>query len=208
MRRNTLSRCSSSVFFLASSMSDLSVRDQLYLHAGRCITAWNHVENETLQLLEYAFSRDGYSQVETSVGYWSVVSFEARRKWCDSVVSYRLKSPPYDDLRARWANLTGRLQKKARKRAEVAHGTVIGITEPQDRALSYYLVPFYHKRQNDFNMLPHAEYHENRFSDFVKHVSVEELKHREQSFTKLRHDMSDFREDWRSKDEETGFYAL
>lgn len=186
-------------------MTEISLRDQLFLNVGKCLTAWNHVENEILGLIEYAHSLDGVVGIETSVGYWSVISFDARLRWCDSIITYRLRPPPYSELSTRWRSLKDKVHKKAQKRAEIAHGSVITMMERGESDFTDYFVPYYNQRRTQFNLKYSDELHVSHFPTDAKHLKVSDIEARTASFSKARQDIRKFLEDWRAKDIETGY---
>jgi hypothetical protein len=192
-------------------MSELSLKDELYLNVGRCLTAWNGIEEQVLYLIEYAHS-DEKAQSNGSVGfaYWAVVSFEARLKWCDAVVKFSMRYHTHNELASRWNALKDKLSKKARKRAEIAHGSVVSVHEdaffkgPRNPEGSTAFVPFYHRKRLDHSMRSVAEHVEGKsVFETTGHLSVEELKARKESFVRLRREVADFQRDWMLKDKET-----
>jgi hypothetical protein len=189
-------------------MSELSVRDQLFLNVGKCLTAWNNVENELLIILEYALSQDLHStRIEVSIGYWSVVSFEARLRWCNSVMAYRLRFKTYSELMTRWNALHNKLSKKNKKRAEIAHGSVIRAYEQGVEGFSDYFIPYFHKRRTDYLLLAREEFHKTHFATHAKHLTVEDMKHRCKGFDQLSEELRNFTMQLQAKDVETEFHA-
>ncbi|MER8816312.1 hypothetical protein [Mesorhizobium sp. M0965] len=186
-------------------MVALSNQDQLFLNVGKCLTAWNMVEERVLNLLEYAHQRGGFGIAEINVGYWAVVSFEARLKWCNAVVSFRTRGDNYKELAETWNALNNKLIAKARKRAEIAHGSVINVKPSSASEFTSHFVPFYHKRRLEHTLQPHDTYVQ---SDFIKDTTtlrVSEIKARTQSFKQVRQSLAEFQTAWIKKDIETGF---
>jgi hypothetical protein len=189
-----------------SGMSDLSIADQLYLNVGKCLTAWNRVEEHVLYLIEYANTTGGYTTPDISVGYWAVVSFEARLKWCDAVVSFSTRGDAYSDLARRWNALENKLREKARKRAEIAHGSVVSLREAGHQAPQTHFVPYFHRRKLEHQLRPLAEHQISpEFFKNIATLSVENLTERVESFLRLRRELVNFQTDWMSKDKETGY---
>jgi hypothetical protein len=189
-------------------MAELSVRDQLFLNVGKCLTAWNNVENELLIILEYALSEDLHSvRAEVGIGYWAVISFEARLRWCNSVLSYRLRGKAYAELLAQWNTLHNKLHKKSQKRAEIAHGSVVTTMERGKTDFSYYFIPYFHKRVLDYHALPREEFHKAHLPTHAKHLAVADMEQRRISFDKLSEELRDLTMQLQKKDVETGFHA-
>jgi hypothetical protein len=186
-------------------LSELSVADQLYLNVGKCLTAWNRIEEQVLYLIEYAHSDErGVSNGSVMVGYWAVVSFEARLKWCNAVVGFSLRLDTHADLATRWNALNNKLITKARKRAEIAHGSVVTIREAWQTEAQTHFVPYYHRKRVEHMMRPLAEHlSKPAFFESTATLSVDELKERAESFSRARRDVVDFHRDWLQRDKET-----
>lgn len=189
-------------------MPELSESDLLYINVGKCLTSWNRIEEEVLGLVSYCCSLDWAEPMELSVGYWAVVSFEARLKWCSSVTSLRTRGTEYSELNATWRNLDTQLTKKAKQRAKVAHGSVVGFIDPKTSKRSTYLIPYFHAKQTQFNTLPHTEAIKGKFTDFAETVTAKDLSDMRLRFETLRTELWNFRLDLRGKDIETGRLEL
>lgn len=185
-------------------MSDDPERDRLFLQVGRTLTAWNEIEEGVLSLLEYAHSHNGIVGPEISVGYWAVVSFEARLRWCNSVVELRTRFVGYEELAAEWKTLANQMTAKARKRAEVAHGSVKSIYDAR-RNLVDLFVPYFHKQMMEFRFLPYDRHIATPLEKHLKSLSLSDLKAREDSFRRVAHRLQRFRRDWGEKDKQTGY---
>lgn len=200
IRFKTSSPSTKSCSFLVSLMSEPSPENRLYQEVGKCLSTWNRIEAELLRLLDYAHSYDGHGHIETELGYWAVVSFEARLKWCSTVLAFRLKSHP--ELLSRWNSLSSRISEKAAKRAEIAHGTVVLTTN------GCFFIPYYFKRWADYwSQTPELDepvYLPDEFFPFAKSLTETEINGRSQSFKLLRRDMVQFLEDWIDHDIEAG----
>jgi hypothetical protein len=183
-------------------MAATSERDQLFMQVGRTLTAWNHIEEELLYLLEYAHSSDGIVGAELSVGYWAVVSFEARLKWCSAVVAFRTRFPAYGDLSSEWNALSNYLIEKARKRAEVAHGSVKSITDEKNRLVNCF-VPYYHKRMMEFRFRAHDD--QTSLERTLTPLALKDLQQREESFARLAKRIAKFNAAWEQRDRQTGY---
>lgn len=181
-------------------MESLSEADKLFIMVGRCLTAWNRVEEGILNLIEYACTRQDNMVDEIAYGYWSVVSFEARLKWCAAIVNMRTTDPGYEAINAEWNTLQSYLSKKAQKRAEIAHGSVV--------ELSGYLPGFYaffqkhasiyaNERQKNIITSKFPSFQQNH-----KPLSVSELTDRENSFAEAEKRVFNFGAAWRLKDTE------
>jgi hypothetical protein len=166
-------------------MSDLSNEDKLYLAVGRCLTAWNHLEERVANIIEILTKRDPEQDLvpEISIGYWAVVSFEARLKWCNAVVTYRTtQNPKFAHLQEEWSALNNSLIRKAKKRAEVAHGSVVTMFDDDLTGSVTAFVPFfqsYVSRANYDDLL-------RPFWKNTKTLSVAEIEDRTASFERLR----------------------
>ena len=184
----------------------LSIEDQLYLNVGKCLTAWNRVEEQILYLVEYAHSDDkGRSNGSVMKGYWAVVSFEARLKWCDAVVGFSLRFDPHAELAARWNSLNNKLIKKAKQRNEIAHGSVVTLREAWETDDEIRFVPYYHRKRVEHLIRPLSEHlSKPAFFKNVATLSVEELKARSERFNRVRREIADFHKDWIEKDNATG----
>lgn len=194
-------------------MGDLSEEDKLFLWVGRCLTAWNRVESRIVNLLDHAYSSDGVSSPgEVVIGYWSIVSFEARLKWCDSVVSYRVNRKHYEDLATEWNSLNNHVIKKARKRAEIAHGSVVnthgapkdGDTTPPRVTL---FVPQFEKQMLSWNLLPHRQHMATPLTEHLSSLTADDLAHRAAGFAKTEARIRKFLRTWRERDKQTGWHA-
>lgn len=185
-------------------MVALSNQDQLFLNVGKCLTAWNRVEEQVLYLLDYAHQHGGFSTGEINVGYWAVVSFEARLKWCNAVVSFRTRGDNYQELAGTWSALNNKLIEKARKRAEIAHGSVVNVKSSGASEFTAHFVPFYHKRRLEHTLQPYDAYVQSDFIKSTTTLAVSEIKARTESFKQVRRSLADFQAAWIKKDIETG----
>lgn len=185
-------------------MDELSVEQQLYLNVGKCLTRWNQVENEVAILVSYGCSFDSFEPMEISVGYWSIISFEARLKWCDTVVSLRTRGKKYEDLSARWTSLNSRLKHKSQQRAKIAHGSVVARLHVEKKVVTHHFVPYYFINKMKHNTLPHDEWAKGSFMDTAEKISPDGLIEYEQKFLIIRKEISDFNRDWRERDIQLG----
>lgn len=155
-----------------------------------------------MNILDYAHAYDGYGHIETEISYWSVVSFDARLNWATNVTAHKLRHDTHTLLLERWTKLSERTRKKAKKRAEVAHGSVVRVSgEP-----SAYFIPYYHRRWTDFRSLePNIDdTFPEEFPQFAKHLNEASFEERTRSFDRLQSDMFGFLHDWIERDIETG----
>jgi len=139
--------------------------------------------------------------MEISVGYWAVVSFEARLKWCDTVVRLRTRGVQYAELATKWNNLNSQLSNKAKQRAKVAHGSVVSLGS------NPYLVPYFHSKNTSFNTLPHDEFIRTTFEDFVEKLTRKDLQDMKARFIRLRQELNQFLDDWRRLDKTIGRFG-
>ncbi|MGE3757734.1 MAG: hypothetical protein AB7H97_08260 [Pseudobdellovibrionaceae bacterium] len=99
---------------------------------GNCIMAWGGIELHLALTFEKLLASPPY--VANTV--WdSVVSFDAKMKALNSVMELRISDP---ELRAIWKKLLKKIQKKAGKRNEIAHCTLV-IKDNEDATI----VPYY-----------------------------------------------------------------
>lgn len=107
----------------SSELSDsesLAEMNEMYALIGSSLARWNDIEGSLAFLFALTLRADAsYSMT----AYHAVVSFEARLAMVNAVAKRRLKE--HGDLLARWTSLSSRLTKKAKKRAEIAHCTVM-----------------------------------------------------------------------------------
>jgi hypothetical protein len=162
-------------------MTELPEHDQFFLNVGKCLSTWNRVEASILQILEYGCSRRGALGHEFRIGYWAVVSFEARLKWCNAVVTHRLQGKKYEALAERWNALNNKAIKKARKRAEVAHGSVVTMvmgSDTQNKKVRF--IPYMNREIDHLTaklpLSPQATY------DDLQHLRLKEIIERTGSF--------------------------
>ena len=177
---------------------------QLYFSVGQCLTAWNGVEGLLATLVEHGHSKTEYYENDIAVGYWAIVSLEARIAWCDAIASHRLRGSQYAELRERWTTIVNRLKKKARKRNEIAHGRVISTVTRVGPTT--FFVPYYNQRLFAYHQLPVDEFIATDFSNSANPLNADQINERCASFRKLRNDLRDFLKAWREKDRQTGFH--
>jgi|GEM_PF-2151364 len=179
-------------------MNNQSEADRLYLLVGRCLTAWNQIEERVMHLIEYAHMRGDYDADEAVHGYWAVVSFEARLKWCSAIVNMRTATPEYQELNERWNALNNHLIKKARKRAEIAHGSVVELFGARPA-----FHPFYHRKIALFNRLDWDVRRSVSFHELHPPLDEKELSEREKGFRETEDRIKAFSSDWIARDKET-----
>ncbi|UCI19279.1 hypothetical protein FJ970_30460 [Mesorhizobium sp. B2-1-8] len=185
--------------FSGSLMFDDETRDALYLNVGRCLSAWNQVEDQILHLTQFALEAGGHRDATFAAGYWMVVSFDARLKLCNAMISYALRGSRNEDFKLRWDTLNNRSHAKSRKRAEIAHGSVVVTREGDQDQFHAYFFPYYHKRQFDH----HASggfWKGESFSGTTKHLRVEDLQNIAAAFNRLRDDIAELQSDWVKRD--------
>lgn len=127
---------------------------EIFEAMGRCLSSWNKIEERILSLLEYLHSHDGVMvPAELALGYWSIISFEARLKWAATVLEYRLQpqTGTYSELRSDWKEIKNLLKSLSSKRAEVAHGTVVWFPS-QNGGLRVLLVPALQRKLTSHRM--------------------------------------------------------
>ena len=182
---------------------ELSQKELLYLEVGRCLSAWNAIETSLLTLIEYAHTRKNIFPPEVAVGYWVILSFEARLNWCDAVVRYRTSPAPYAAVAQEWDALKSLLKKKARKRAEVAHGTVFEIHDGDNQLVATGLYPFADRRVLEWSLGIGRK--KSRFIDQFESISASDLRSRAEGFRQSRERIIRFAELWESEDKRLGY---
>jgi hypothetical protein len=158
-------------------------------HMGVVIANWGGIEDELCRTFQFAF---GISAFEYSAeAYHAVISLEARLAMVDAVVTRRTKAN--DALRNKWAALLNRIEKKARKRAEVAHAQIL-VGSKDGKHEGVYAVPFWaHSRQFTRKGVPKKIRGKmDVVSQNQPALTASDLISRALSFKKLREDIDDF----------------
>jgi hypothetical protein len=177
-------------------MFELSEKEQLYINVGKCLSMWNGIEAEVLRLIEYAAAHTRTVSASVRVGYWAVVSFEARLKMCDAMVSARLRGDKYKDLAAQWNALNNKLIKKAGKRAQIAHGSVVTFKIGDDKTPVHRFIPAFHRKLDEFAIPQEDGTYQQYEVDSFPHISVADMQSRTESFRKVRKDLMLFLASW------------
>ncbi|MFC4724409.1 hypothetical protein ACFPB0_03800 [Glycocaulis abyssi] len=112
-------------------------RQAAYTLVGEALSLWNQIEGSL------AFLFASYLKTDASIAmasYHAVISFEARLAMVNAAAEKKLRLHP--ELFDRWKTLSGRISKKAKKRAEIAHCTIM-IMEHNGR-YTVEALPYWH----------------------------------------------------------------
>lgn len=165
---------------------------RLFEMVGRCLSAWNSIENEILRILEYVHDNDEHSNEEVAIGYWSIISFEARLKSVSAIVQYRTRYPSHEDLASDWNALNNHIMKKAQKRAEVAHGSVILVTSKNETETNQLFVPALERQRLAYRTAIQNGAKDNQFLQHIRHLKESDLQSRAVGFYDTRKRISLF----------------
>lgn len=178
-------------------MSELSEKEQLYLNVGKCLSMWNGIEAEVLRLIEYAAANTRTVSPSVRLGYWAIISFEARLKMCNAMVSARLRGKEYEQLASRWKALNNKLIKKAGKRAEIAHGSVVTFqvgNDVENRKTRF--IPAFHRKLDEFAIPQEDGKYQQWEADSFPNISVADMQSMANSFREIRTDVMQILVDW------------
>jgi hypothetical protein len=129
----------------------LDLENEIYQLIGRALTEWSKVE-ETLSGL---FALATIQRVDDKIGpaacaFWAVLSFDAKLRMTDAALTFRLSD--HEALVTEWHSLKKSLSKKAKKRAELAHGTVARWTftnpKTKEKEAGSFFAPSLYKQVN------------------------------------------------------------
>jgi len=110
------------------------LRDPIYLAVGRCLEKWSWVEENLALVLEGLVRHQKHGLLGT--GFAAVRSFESKLNMVDEIAQRTLGKRRF----AGWKSLYGKLDKKYRKRNQIAHFSIVlhGRTAPLDARLHPY----------------------------------------------------------------------
>jgi hypothetical protein len=111
-----------------------ALRDPLYLAVGRCLEKWSWVEVNLAILL--AGLLGGQRSGLIGPAFHAVINFKDKLRMVDEVAKRTLSGKRL----ARWETLSSRVDKKAKKRNEIAHASIVlhGGTAPLEARLHPY----------------------------------------------------------------------
>lgn len=182
-------------------MTELSEIERFYINVGKCLSLWNEVEVEVLRIIEYAAASSRMPNSSLKMGYWAIRSFEARLKMCNAMVSARLHEGKYEKLSKRWNTLNNKLIKKAQKRAEVAHGSVVTFRSGKsDQSKCVRFIPAFNKKLDEFTVPQIDGKFDQWDQNSFHHITIHDMGVRAKSFRQLRMELNRFMIDWMTLD--------
>jgi len=166
--------------------STKALTDTIHQAIGNALDAWSRVEHSLESLFVALTSADVW---DAHLIMASIVSFDARLKICNTLMGRHRKNFKTVE---RWDALYNKLDRKYRKRSELAHGSVVQLN---DKTV---WIPYYSTGQSMREMVlkPPEEV------GLPPHLSTKEIEERALGFRKLAGALSDFNLDLRAEQEQ------